>query len=81
MTSNEMKFVENIVNFDKKIQTVQNHIKENFNVESKYDEKSNTLYLLKESDNNLQLSFANDIMKETLNELLVNVDYKNKEEL
>ena len=47
----------------------------------KYDEKSNTLYLLKESDNNLQLSFANDIIKETLNELLVNVDYKNKEEL
>ena len=43
--------------------------------------ESNTLYLLKESDNNLQLSFANDIIKETLNELLVNVDYKNKEEL
>lgn len=81
MTSNEMKFVENIVNFDKKIQTIQNHIKENFNVESKYDEESNTLYLLKESDNNLQLSFANDVIKETLNELLVNVDYKNKEEL
>ena len=55
---NEKKFAENILNFNHNLAEVQYYLKENFEIDSEYDEESGTLHLLNEDNVNEALAMA-----------------------
>jgi len=80
MISNELKFAEKIVNFNENIKNIQSYIKENFNIESKFneDEMKFNIWTTNISDS-LRLIAAKDYINEQLNDLDVEVEYKKGE--
>ena len=64
MTSNEAKFANLIVNYDKKLVECREYIKENFGVESTFDEETKQLNLFTRNVNEgLQLMAAKEYVE------------------
>ncbi len=64
MDNNERVFIEKLMNSDEDISNVQTHIKENFNIESKYDKENNRLYIWSNNINeNLNLALSRDFIE------------------
>lgn len=64
MTSNEAKFANLIVNYDKKLVECRKYIKENFGVESTFDEENQQLNLFTRNVNEgLQLMAAKEYVE------------------
>ena len=81
MTINECNFVKMIVNYDKGIQELQDNIKENFNINSEYDDCTNTLHLFTENiKDSLQLVSAKNYILSKIDEGLINVEFGRKKE-
>lgn len=80
MASNEFKFAEKIVNFNETINNIQSYIKENFNIESKFneDEIKFNIWTTNISDS-LKLIAAKDYIIEQLNDIDIKVEYKRGE--
>lgn len=71
MTANEVGFVDNIMKMDNYIKEIQNIVKENFDVDSKYDSETNTLSI-NECDNN-KISKAKEYILSKINEDLITI--------
>ena len=64
MTSNEAKFADLIVNYDKKLVECREYIKENFGIDSTYDEENQKLNLFTRNVNEeLQLMAAKEYVE------------------
>lgn len=64
MTSNERKFADLMVNYDKKILDARNYIKENFGVDSTYDASEGKLNLYTNNVNEaLQIMAAKEYLE------------------
>lgn len=55
---NELKFVENILNFNHNLAEAQYYLKENFGIDSEYDEETGILHLLNNENVNEALALA-----------------------
>lgn len=55
---NERIFAENILNFNHNLAEAQYYLKENFGIDSEYDEASGTLHLLNDDNVNEALAMA-----------------------
>lgn len=74
MTDNEKKFVRTIIDFTPNLEKAQEYIKENFNIDSEYDEETGSLKLTcADADNLLSLVSAKTYIEENLNNGLVKV--------
>lgn len=71
MTANEVGFVDNIMKMDNYIKEIQDTVKENFDVDSKYDSETNTLSI-NECDNK-KISKAKEYILSKINEDLITI--------
>lgn len=58
ITENDMKFLKSVVDYESDVKKVQRYIKENYNVESRFDEKTLTLSIYS-NDVNESLGIVN----------------------
>lgn len=76
MTENEKDFVKNFFEHKTNICKSQDYIKENFNVNSEYNEETNTLHLFTNNVNeSLNLATAKDYILQQLDNTMINVKY------
>lgn len=74
MTENEKKFVRTVVDFAANLEKAQDYIKENFNIDSEFDEESGTLKLsCSDANEALSLLSAKSYIEENLDSGLVKV--------
>lgn len=71
MTANEVGFVNNIVNVDKYIDNIIEHIEEEFGVKAQYDKENNILHL-NESDS-IKISSAKNYILSKIDEDFINI--------
>ena len=77
MSSAELKFAEKIVNFSENLENVQTYIKENFNVDSQFNEDEMTLNIWSISSNNsLQILAAKQYIDENLDNNMIIIEHK-----
>lgn len=67
MKKNEFEFCESIVNHNSHIYEAQQYIKENFGINSTFDNKNNELHLCEDVDD-LNLVAAKNYLKEAIGE-------------
>ena len=67
---NERIFAEHILNFNHNLAEAQYYLKENFGIDSEYDEASGTLYLL--NDDNVNDSVNEALAMATAREYVIN---------
>ena len=71
---NEKRFIENLVNHVANVAKTQEYIKENYGVDSYYDEETETLHLVGNLINEgLNLASAKDYVREKFDEVMLNV--------
>jgi len=71
---NERRFVESIVEHIPNVAKVQQYIKENYNIDSYYDEDNETLHLVAPSINeSMGLASAKEYVNSTIDETMLNV--------
>lgn len=76
MTENEKDFVKNFFEHKTNICKSQDYIKEHFNVNSEYNEETNTLHLFTNNVNeSLNLATAKDYILQQLDNTMINVKY------
>lgn len=76
MDKNEKQLVESIVNNKSKIHNVTVYIKENYNIESSYDDSTNTLNIWSKNVNeSLNLAAAKEYISKTIGEDMLKVKY------
>lgn len=76
MTENEKDFVKTFFEHKTNICKSQDYIKENFGINSEYNEETNTLHLFTNNVNeSLNLATAKDYISKTLDETMINVKY------
>lgn len=74
MTDNEKKFIRTIVDFSVNLERAQSYIKENFNIDSEFDEESGSLKLqCNDANEALNLLSAKSYIEENLDNGLVKV--------
>lgn len=74
MTENEKKFVRTVVDFAANLEKAQDYIKENFNIDSEFDEESGALKLsCSDANEALNLLSAKSYIEENLDNGLVKV--------
>lgn len=71
--TNEKYFVEKLINFDENRIKASQYIKENLNVDSEYDETTDTMYIWSNESENLDK--ARDHMLEQLGEDFIDIIY------
>lgn len=72
LTENEKAFVESIVNFEANVNKARKYIKENYNIDSTYDEEELTIHLICNNVNeSLNLINAEEYLNETLENVTV----------
>lgn len=72
MTENEKKFVESIVNFDSNVLKAQQYIKENYSIDSTFDDDTCEIHLTCENaENALMLAAAKEYITETLEDSVI----------
>lgn len=76
MTENEKNFVKAFFEHKTNICKTQDYIKENFGINSEYNEDTNTLHLFTTNINeSLNLAIAKEYIMNTLDETMINVKY------
>lgn len=76
MNNNEKLFIESFINHNDNISKAQKYIKENFNIDSKYDETKNILHLFATNINeNLNLVSAKDYVLSIIDETMIQIKY------
>lgn len=75
MNTNEQQYLESICNVLSDVTKAQKYIKETFNIDTEYDVDNNRL-LIESSDDKLSMSLAKDYATQTLDEKIVEVEYK-----
>lgn len=71
---NEKKFIENLINHVANVAKAQAYIKENYGVNSYYDEETETLHLVGNLINEgLNLASARDYVRDQFDEAMLNV--------
>ncbi len=70
---NEKHFAEKLLNFDNNIITVQNYIKEHYNIDSEYDSKDDTLYIWSNVNESQNLNYARNYILSNIGEDFVDV--------
>lgn len=76
MYENEKNFAESVLNFDKEVAKAQQYIKENFNIESEWNEEESKLNIWTNNVNeSLQLAAAKEYLDNTLDTNAVDVVY------
>ena len=76
MTDNEKRLVESIVNFKENILKAQQYVKENFGVESEYDEKQNIFHIHTDNINEaLNAVSAKEYVENEIGPEFVTVEY------
>lgn len=77
---NEKLIVESFLNLNQNIEEAQQYIKENFNIDSEYNEDDDILYIwTEELHNNLDLAKAKEYVCETIGNEMINVMYGKKQ--
>ena len=75
-TDDEKRFVESILDFNHDLTQVQAYIKENFNIESEYDEEEGALHIWCENVNeSLELASAKEYVNSCIDESMLQVVY------
>lgn len=75
-TDNELKLLNSILDHKENVEKAQNYIKENFGVNTKYDEETNTISLWTRNINeSLQLVAAKEYVEKEIGLDSVNVKY------
>lgn len=74
---NEKKFIESLINHVANVAKVQEYIKENYGLQSFYDEENETLHLVIENlnENISTLAEAKDYVNSQIDEAMLNVVY------
>ena len=73
---NEKKYVEKFVSFNKNLAQAQNYIKENFGIDSKYDEETGKLNIWTNNIyESLQLIAAKEYVNGCIDESMLLVEY------
>lgn len=76
---NEKFIVESFLNLNHNIEEAQKYIKESYNVNSKYEDEEDTLYIWTENVNeNLNLAQAKQYVLDTIGNEMINVMYGEK---
>lgn len=76
MYENEKRVLESILNFKSNLEKAQQHIRENYNVESEYDSEENTLYIYSQNINEaMNVATAREYIDSEIGENFVNVKY------
>ena len=77
---NEKFIVESFLNLNHNIEEAQKYIKESYNVNSKYEDEEDTLYIWTENVNeNLNLAQAKQYVLDKIGNEMINVMYKVKD--
>lgn len=80
MTNNEKKLIESFHNLETTICKAQEYIKENYNVESEYDNEDDMLYIWANNINeSLNLAAAKEYIGENIGYEMINVIYGKKQ--
>jgi len=75
---NLFNYVKSIINHDDNVSTVRNYIKENYNVDSRYDKETNVLYIYSKFVNeSLNVVAAKEYIYDTIGEDMITVEYGN----
>jgi hypothetical protein len=73
---NEKSFAESVLNFDKEVEKAQAYIKENFRIESEWNEEESKLNIWTNNVNeSLQLAAAKEYLENTLDTNAVDIIY------
>lgn len=73
---NEKKYIEKFVSFNKNLAQAQNYIKENFGIDSKYDEETGKLNIWTNNIyESLQLIAAKEYVNSCIDESMLLVEY------
>jgi len=76
MYQNEKEFAESVLNFDKEVAKAQEYIKENFNIESKWNEQECKFFIWTNNVNeSLQLAAAKEYLDNNLDKYAVDIVY------
>lgn len=71
MTENEKRFIRSVVDFDAKLNTVQTYLKDEYEIDSVYNEDLHELKLI--SDNTIDLIEGKRIVNEEFKDNMINV--------
>ena len=71
MTTNEVGFVKNMMNIDNYIASIQENVKNLYDVDTKYDSDDNTLFL--NESNEAKLSLAKNYILSKIDENLISI--------
>ena len=76
MKSNERILLETFLNHNNNISKVRSYIKENFNIDSEYNEETNTLHLYSTNVNeSSELLLAKEYILSQIDESMLNIKY------
>ncbi len=76
MKSNERILLETFLNHNDNVKKAQKYVKENFNIDTEYNEETNTLHLYSTNVNeSLQLLSAKEYVLSQIDESMLNVKY------
>lgn len=73
---NEKRYVENFVNFEKNINASQKYIKENFNVDSSYNEDECKMYIWTDNiQEGRNLAAAKEYVNSCIDESMLSIEF------
>lgn len=71
-----MLFLESFINHKSNVSNGQVYIKENFNIDSEYNEDTNTLHIFcKNANESLNLAAAKEYLLNTIDETMITIKY------
>lgn len=72
--SNEKDFLDKFININESIKNTQTYIKENYHIDSEYDEENNLMYIWTNNVNeSLNINAAQEYISEQIGDEFVNV--------
>ena len=72
--SNEKDFLDKFININESIKNTQTYIKENYHIDSEYDEENNLMYIWSNNVNeSLNINAAQEYISEQIGDEFVNV--------
>lgn len=72
--SNEKDFLDKFININESIKNTQTYIKENYHIDSEYDEENNLMYIWANNVNeSLNINAAQEYISEQIGDEFVNV--------
>ena len=72
--SNEKDFLDKFININESIKNAQTYIKENYHIDSEYDDENNLMYIWsKDVNESLNINAAQEYISEQIGDEFVNV--------